>query len=168
MNKKTLIILLIAIIGIGCVIGGVLYSSRMEVPDNPEDIIDTSLKSILGIEEDDRSLASIAFDNCTYTVESVKAHRNNVTVKCHVKSPDVKGTLEELAASDTSMNQDAFLDAYEKALKEHSVTENDVTVNIVEKEDKFVAEFDEATADAFVGGLIEYTEQLFAEMNGEN
>ena len=160
MNKKILIILLIIVIGIGCFIAGGMLTSKMEIPDNPKDIIDSSLKSTLGIEEGKKSFESIALEKCSYLIESKTAYRDKIEVKCHVKAHDAKDSIEVLSNSNGLMDEGAVLDAFEAALNESPLIENEVVFNIVKSDEKLVAQLDEKTADAFVGGLMTAMEGL--------
>ena len=166
MGKKSLILIIVLVLTAS--LAFLSYSSqRMKLSGDPTTIINDSLKKTLGIDEEDRSIVSIALDSCHYSIKSIKPYRNRVEVICHVESPDVKSVLGSLANSDENMNQEEFLDAFEMQLSESEILKQDVTVTVVKADDDYIALFDEKAADAFVGGLVAYTEQFIVDMSEE-
>ena len=135
-----------------------------KVPENIDEIVNETIKDLTNDSHSEYSLADIIFENCEYSVVDTKSHFGKITVRLHVKQCNVYDILKEMEEDDNASNWEAFVESFKDSLEKAEKKETDIEISIIKNEDDYVAQMDEATMDAFLGGYLAYTEETVMKL----
>ena len=160
-NKLNLIILILAalLVCTSC-------SKKMTIPSDVESIIDTSIRDLVGADKDEMIRTILSYTQ--YEVVSQEATAESILVTLVVRSRDVDAVLNEMYSENTVQTVEEFNTLFNERLLASPENEQRITVEIIKENNQYTALFDEASADAFLGGFIAYVDNFINQMSDSN